>query len=169
MGKFQAGLRDSLILFARQHAWLHAVPRRPTPKRPRTTASSQPDDSQPGPTRAQQLQADGRTLPLPPLASASALWHWLHDAGLYSRAGFNGRQPLGWSDLDAWQRGTGVRLAPWQARAMLAASAAWVFEYAQASEPDHPQPWMSAHTIAADRATVDRKMRGILSAMKPSR
>ena len=84
----------------------------------------------------EQIEEDGGALELPTL-SMPYLWAHLQDAGLCAQSGM-GPVPLPSTELQAWSQGTGTALAPWEFRALRAASRAYV---AQLSSKDDAPPY----------------------------
>lgn len=69
----------------------------------------------------------------------------LIEIGLTEAAGM-GVGPISWPTIDAWQRVTGVRLAPWVARLIRRLSTEYVaFSHAAESE-NCPPPWYDGPT-----------------------
>jgi hypothetical protein len=58
-----------------------------------------------------ELEAQLETPPLPD--ELAYLWHAFCRLSARRRSGFS-IEPIGWADLDAFVRLTGVRLAPWE-------------------------------------------------------
>lgn len=56
-------------------------------------------------------------------------------------SGAMGPVPITWQELDAWQRQTGMRLQPWEARAVISLSRAYAGEAVAAREDDAPAPY----------------------------
>ncbi len=52
-----------------------------------------------------------------------------------------GAGPVSWSQIDAWQRLTGVPIAPWEARLLRRLSLAYLAEGRQAEAETCPPPW----------------------------
>lgn len=104
-------------------------------------------------------------LALPPIHDAAlALWQHLSDAGLYSDGGM-ARTALTWADVQAWSSASAIGLAPWQLRAMVQASRAWVAENIAAADPDAPAPWpWLGEPEPVDRTSVLDKVRAIFGA-----
>lgn len=98
---------------------------------------------------------------LPPIDSAlEFLIGYLFDAGPTSASGM-GAVPLTWADLEAWERGSGVALQPWQARLIRQLSAEYLAEAQVADAHDAPPPW--AQEMETDRrAVVSKHIRNVL-------
>ena len=81
------------------------------------------------------------------------LWERLNDAGMYGQGGM-GPAPLSCTELLAWSQGTGMTLAPWEFRAIRAASRAFV---AQLSSKDEVPPYGDPAAMA-DPDVVEAKL-----------
>ena len=84
----------------------------------------------------------------------------LLEVGLCSAGGM-GPAPVSWAELASWQRVTAEPLAPWQARALRQASAAYVAQLAEAADPGCPAPWANA-PAADERQTLSRQLAATL-------
>lgn len=80
------------------------------------------------------------------------------DIGAAEASGF-GMVPIGWGDLDAWQRCSGVELPPWQARMFLDLSREFCGFLRKAEKPDCPAPWSEEAFTANRREEVSRQLR----------
>ena len=84
---------------------------------------------------------EGGEIHMPPLTEEIAyMVDTLLDAGISTAAGM-GSVPLTWADLAAWQQGTGIALAPWEARLIRRMSSEYLAESHRAEKPDCPPPW----------------------------
>jgi len=102
-------------------------------------------------------------LPLPPLEPpARQLWDHLVDVGIASEGGM-AKVAINWTELNAWRSLSAVVLAPWQARAIIQASRAWVAEHNGAADPEALAPWSDA-PAEVDREVVREKVRTIFGA-----
>lgn len=149
MGKFHEWLGDELSLYCRQLAWLQAIPK-----------ADKTIDAKADPvSRIEQMKADEVTPDLPP-NSAPNLVDYLFEVGPTVPAGM-GATVIGWADITAWRRETGVYLEPWQARLLRRLSRDFLGEYQEAGKIDRAAPW-SAPTVDDDRrAMVEAKVRAI--------
>lgn len=152
MGKFYDGARAELILFARYMAWLHAVPT------PRSRSVAQ------GPakriTRAEQLGTDAA--PPPPVMAQHLVEYW-REAGL-TQAIAGSAVPLTSTELQAWQRMSGIDLTPWEYGTIRAMSRAYVSQLHESEAPDCPSP--CAPELTEDmRVAAAQKMRRALRMM----
>lgn len=89
------------------------------------------------------------------------------DVGI-SLEGAMARVAITWSELASWQRLSAVRLAPWQLRAIMQASRAWVAEHHSAADPQALAPWSDA-PAEVDREVVREKVRTIFGARAASK
>ena len=103
-------------------------------------------------TRMEQIEEDGGTLEMPE-QSMPYLWERLNDAGMYGQGGM-GPAPLSCTELQAWSQGTGMQLAPWEFRAIRAASRAFV---SQLSSKDEVPPYGDPDALA-DPDVVEAKL-----------
>jgi hypothetical protein len=100
---------------------------------------------------------------MPPVEHAHSLVRWLNEIGLCGQ-GAMGPVPIGWTDLAHWMRLTGAPAQPWQLRALRQASAAYVGQLHDATEPDCPPPWSEAGLD--DRERVARQVREVFGSRK---
>lgn len=62
---------------------------------------------------------------MPPLPAAAAeLWAWFGELDAARGSTGWGPAPIGWAELDAWQRVGGQRLTAWEAGTLMALDAA---------------------------------------------
>lgn len=125
-------------------AWLHAVPQPPEDSRrdkagKRNTAS-----------RLDKMRGTGVEPQMPPNPLPGVI-HRLVEMGI-TGAGGMGPRPLGWADIDAWSRGTGVELMPWEFRLIRHLSSAYLGELGKAESENRPPPWGKGSTAAEARA-----------------
>ena len=66
-----------------------------------------------------------------------------------------GERRLSHSEIEAWQRNTGIELDAWQARALTALSLEYLISYRNASAPDAPAPWATPETAALPHAATE--------------
>lgn len=64
----------------------------------------------------------------------------LMEIGLVEAGGM-GPAPLSWREIEAWQRATGVHLAPWEAKLIRRLSADYISEGRAAESENCPPPW----------------------------
>lgn len=140
-------------------AWLHAGIESSEPARTSKAGSARRKPQADRQTRAQRFERDGQRPPLPPLEHAGLLARWLDALGPCSH-GAMGPLPVGWVDISHWARITCTPLQPWQAQALRTASAAYVSQLHDASQPDCPAPW----TDEPDEDQRDRVARQVRAA-----
>lgn len=130
-------------------AWLNATPR---------PAAGSDTQSPPKPkkTRREQLEAQGAEIDGPP-NPAPEIIAWLFEAGPAGHAGM-GATALSWAEITEWQRNSGVRLMPWQARLLRRLSRDYVAQASKAEEPDCPAPW-SRDPTPAESETHEQMLR----------
>ena len=148
-------------------AWLHASVEPPEPARSKAGKARRKQESTRY-TRAERFERDDTRPPMPPLHHAAGLARWFQSLGPCGQ-GATGPVPVGWADIGAWVRLTGTPLQPWQAHALRSASAAYVGQLHDASEPDCPPPWTDQPT-EDDRDRIARQVREAFSGRgKPAR
>jgi hypothetical protein len=119
-------------------AFLHAVPKPPEGSR-RAKLADQTNIS-----RLDRLKKDGATVQMPPNPLPHVVDR-LVEMGLTEAAGM-GLAPLSWLTIDAWQRTTGVELAPWEARLIRRLSLAYLAESRRAESETCTPPWRAEVT-----------------------
>jgi len=154
--EFFEGIHEALTVYVRALAWWHAVPKEP-PSRNRRVPKQEPERL----SRLDMRINAGGELDLPDIDPAlTYLIGWLMEAGPMSAAGI-GPVPLTWLDLDAWQRCTGVRVQPWEARLLRRLSGDYLDELNNAEAHDAPAPWIPESTVER-RTKVATHIRNIL-------
>lgn len=123
-----------------QLAWLHAVPRR----------KGAAQDAEPQ-TRLQEMTERGLTPEFPDLGPERYLVDYLLEIGPTLPTGM-GAAPLTHGEIAAWQGNVGVRLQPWEARALRALSIEYVGTRAEAADPLCPPPYIAAGNAERRRA-----------------
>lgn len=155
MDGFYEGVTEQLILWTRQLAWLNTAP-----ETRKVTDKTQ--------TRRERMDADGQPIPMPD-NPARYLSAWLLEIGPSVAAGM-GEGPIGWSDLTAWERLTGVELSPWEARTLRRMSQAFVAERHDAKKPECPPPWRGDDAeVMAQRDVVSAKIKAAFGVMLRNR
>lgn len=91
------------------------------------------------------------------------LTDWLFEIGPSVPVGM-GEAPVGWTDMAAWQRLTGVELAPWEAKAIRAMSTAFIAQRNESRKPTCPAPYTS--DVAMQRDKVANQFAAMVSALK---
>lgn len=99
--------------------------------------------------------ADAKEPPPPsPPNPAPYLTDWLFEIGPMT-----GGDVIGWLDLTAWQRITGIELTPWEARLIRRLSGEYALECLAARKPDRLMPYSGARDeIAARREALAAKV-----------
>lgn len=93
-------------------------------------------------SRGEEVREGGEQPEMPPIEpELRYLIDTLMEAGPVSVAGM-GTAQLTWADLLAWQQGTGIELAPWEARLVRQLSAYYVQESRRAEAHDALPPWI---------------------------
>lgn len=100
---------------------------------------------------------------LPPVPARYLVDWWL-DIGP-TAAGSGGEGPLGWQDLAAWERITGVELLAWEARVIRRMSRDSIAEGVRAKKPDCPPPWQAAEPEAQVNDRVTRQFAALKQAV----
>ena len=118
-------------------AWLNAVPK-PAPGTRRADRAAE-SDAPPPISRIEQYRAEQITPAMPPNPAPHIITR-LVEIGLSEAAGM-GAVPLSWGTINEWQRATGVRLAPWEARLLHRLSTEYLAEGRRAESENCPSPW----------------------------
>lgn len=84
------------------------------------------------------MAAEDKPVLYPP-NPAEHLIDWLYDIGP-AAMGAMGEVPLGWTEIDAWCRRTGIDLDPWEGRTIRRLSRAYVAMRHAAEDPACPEP-----------------------------
>ena len=146
MGKFHVEIGDELSLVVRSLAWLNAIPK----------------DSTDHKTRREIIEEQGGEIDLPP-CSAPFLLGALLEIGPAMSGGM-ALAPIGWRDVEAWQRCMSVRLAPWQAQMLVSLSRHYVNFAREAEKPDCKAPW-DDEDIETRRERVARQLKAAMKAL----
>lgn len=96
-------------------------------------------------SRIEQLKKAGVKNPPMPPNPAPHIIDRLIEIGLSEAAGM-GAAPLSWQTIDAWQRVTGVRLMPWEARLIRRLSSDYLAMSRKAESENCPPPWRAPLT-----------------------
>lgn len=141
-------------------AWWQAVPEPPKSAQARSSSRA----ARPVSRRA-KAEAEEREVFMPHVVDEAPMYlvDTLLEAGPASGGGL-GPQPLTWTDLNAWQRATGIELAPWEARLVRRLSAEYLDEHQRAREPTATPPWESING-STDVEQVAQDMRAAIRAM----
>lgn len=141
MGGFYQGLSEELSLWVRQAAWLSAPLKNDKKDR----------------SRAQIAREKGDELPQMAWNPAPYLTDWLFEIGPTS-----GDHTLSWSEMAAWEKNTGIRLLPFEAKILRRLSNSYANERLAAREPDYPMPVKLDHEhIEAGRDAVAAKVEAL--------
>ncbi|WP_158250636.1 hypothetical protein [Novosphingobium sp. HII-3] len=79
-----------------------------------------------------------------------------------------GEIALGWPDLVAWSRLTGVELTPWEARTIRRLSKTFLNQKFDARKPNCPEPRVQADQ-AETRKRVDEQFKALMGALAKGR
>ena len=110
--------------------WLDA---RPKPVKSPKKSKASPDDP-PSVTRREKLLADGADLPALDPGPAAYLLEFLYELGPMHFSSM-GEVPIGYEQIDAWERVTGVDLSPWEASTLRKLSIAYAVEKSAGANP----------------------------------
>jgi len=111
-------------------------------------------------SRLQQLTKQGLSPSLPHPGVGEHLIGYLMEAGPTQPGGM-GMAPLGWCELESWQRSTGIALQAWEARTLRRLSCEYVAAANDAADPACPAPYSTAPT-PDQRELVSRQIRTAL-------
>lgn len=75
------------------------------------------------------------------MTECAELVEYLYEIGPYE-VGAMGLQPLSWTQIEAWQRTTGIRLDSWEAQQVRKLSFVYLDQHHKAEEPTCPCPWV---------------------------
>lgn len=91
------------------------------------------------------MEARGQAPRLPPV-TARYLVEWWLEIGPTS-----GEGPIGWQEIAAWERLTGIALEPFEAKAIRAMSAAFSGQCHDACKVNCPPPWSEVDSDVRDK------------------
>jgi hypothetical protein len=128
MGLFFGGLREQLILWVRQAAWLATAPDKVNPK----------DKSEPV-SRLKSAQTKDDPL-LWPENPAPYLTDWLFEIGP-TASGAMGEAPMAIRHIEADLAALGIETEPWECRLLRRLSGAYAEERYRARKPECPAPY----------------------------
>lgn len=97
------------------------------------------------------MKSASAAIHLPP-NPAPYLTDWWQEIGPVSGGGM-GEAPIGWQDIAAWERLTGIELEPWEARVIRRMSGAWLNERESARKPGCPPPYSETHEAVRDQVS----------------
>jgi broad specificity phosphatase PhoE len=98
------------------------------------------------------MQKDGRTPEFPPIPTRY-LVDWFFEIGPSSPGGMAGAT-LTWSEMEAWQRLTGISLEAWEARTIREMSRAFLKQQHDSRKANCPAPWSESPEVVNDRVTA---------------
>jgi hypothetical protein len=112
----------------------------------------------------QQLHRQGIQAPLPHPGAAGYMLEHFFAVGPTVPAGM-GAAAVGYHEIDAYQRCSGIELSPWEAETLRLLSRAWIDQQALSQSPTCSSPWIEPSELArSDR--LDGQMRAIFG-LKP--
>ena len=117
----------------RTWAWLNA------PLKPKNGKKTRQQDDEPRITRIEEIRAEGREPDLPDPGPAGSLREVFFDLGPFIKTAM-GSMPIGYEQLVAWQSIHGVRLSPWEGKALCALSRICLDAVDAAKDPGAPRP-----------------------------
>lgn len=135
MGKFYEGVRQDLIVYARQLGWFHSTPDKPK----QTGVQSEPDKSKPL-TRGELIEANGGKPLMPKIDEADYLVSYWQDIGVVS-AGAMGPIPLANTEIAAWVNLAGIELSPWEFTTIKEMSRLYLASLHEGQKLDCPPPF----------------------------
>jgi hypothetical protein len=137
-----------MALYVRHSAWLDAVPQREGKKdMPENTVS-----------RRDAILAKGRSVDMPHLECGDYLIRHLYDIGPTLSGGM-GNGPVTYSEIEAWQRVTGIQLLPWEAALLKRLSGEYLAESHAATKHDRPAPFGTPPAMRrSTRSEIERKL-----------
>lgn len=141
-----------MALYVRHSAWLDAIPEQEGKgKLPANTVS-----------RRKAMEKKGTSIEMPPLDCGDYLIRHLYDIGPTVAAGM-GSGPVTYSEIEAWQRVTGIHLLPWEAGLLRRLSGEYASESFAATKRDRPAPFASPLVARRSRQQeIDRKLSDFL-------
>ncbi|WP_294392004.1 hypothetical protein [uncultured Sphingomonas sp.] len=154
MGKLRARFERDLILYVRQMAWLHAVPR-PDPDRQQGQPAQLPKPV----SRLEQMKRAGKTPQYPPNPSPH-LVRRLIDIGLVESTGMD-RQPLSWREINEYGQTVSPPLSSWEKRLIRRLSSDYLAESRAAEDEYRGPPWAGPQTDD-DADAEDAALRALL-------
>lgn len=113
--------------------WLDAVLKPPKPAKSLKQKKTELDEP-PSITRREKLLADGVDLPVLDPGPAAYLLDYFMELGPMHHSPM-GEAPIGYEQIDAWGRVTGISLSPWEAATLRELSCAYGVEKSTASNP----------------------------------
>ena len=88
---------------------------------------------------------------MPPVEAGAHLIEILFEVGPTKVAGMGGQVGIDEIDLTAWQYNQGVKLTPWEAKAVRILSKEYAYMLSEASEASCPPPWVDPDIMTEQR------------------
>lgn len=97
-------------------------------------------------------------LEMPP-CDAQYLVAYLYEVGP-TMVSSMGESPVLHTEIDAWQRNTGIELSAWESRIIRSLSIEYLGEMSRATDRDCPAPWQGAsYSLSASQIAAERMKR----------
>lgn len=125
-----------MAIYVRHAAWLDAIPEQ-------EGKGSFPTNKV---SRRKAMEARGSPIEMPPLDCGEYLLTHLYDLGPVVAAGM-GTGPVTYSEIEAWQRVSGITLLPWEAALIRRLSGEYAAESNAATKPDRPPPYKDGRSL----------------------
>ena len=137
-----------MALYVRQSAWLDAIPQREGKKDlPANTVS-----------RRDAILGKGGSIDMPELECGDYLIKHLFDVGPTLDGGMSSGR-ITYSEIEAWERKTGIELLPWEAALLRRLSAEYMAESSAAAKHDRPAPFGRPGIVRrSTQKEIDRKL-----------
>lgn len=142
-------------MYARQLAWLAAVPDEETERGKANRKSRY--------TRLLEYDPEYEAS-LPELGEEVYLIDLLNEVGPITNNGV-GPSAISWLELESWKNSTGTDLSSWEVRTLYALSKKYAVEYHAATDPLRPAPYIGHRDIVPTEA-VESKIKGFLNSLK---
>lgn len=95
---------------------------------------------------------------MPPVSAGDWILEWLFDAGP-GVSTMGGMAPLGYVEIDAYARATGIQISGDEARMLRRLSRRYTAKYAEASDPKCMAPYWDGTISDAHRTAVAEQMK----------
>lgn len=135
-------------LYARQLAWLHAVPKEAEKSRQTTFQEFNPS-----------------LIEFPSVDGLETVVGHFHESGRASYTGM-GITPLTWLEMASWASTTNLSLPTWEVLVIREMSLAYVAEYNQASDPLQPAPYKTEEATISQREKVAKDLSAAFKLLK---
>jgi len=96
---------------------------------------------------------------MPEIYRGAYLIGYLQELGFSTNTGY-GPTPLNFTEINAWQEATCLKLSPWEVLAIRKLSQDYIRQLGQAENPHEPAPYMS-EDIEQKRASTDAFFRSL--------